>query len=340
MIMTSVSSIIGISSDSHSLREFIQKIGPKDINLLITGETGTGKELVARAIHDASPRRTMPFVAVNCAGIPETLIESELFGHERGSFTGAHRDREGKFVLANGGTLFLDEIGDASLGLQAKLLRALQEREVMPLGSKRIISVDIRIITATNKDLPLEIKAGRFRSDFYYRICVDHIFIPPLRERPEDIPLLAEYFLSIFRIHHGLDIPKRISPDAIKILQCYSWPGNIRELANLMERIVCHADEDYVLTEHLPKFLFNTDNDMDCSDEALKMELKKFFKKGKEQLMEHMEKTLIEIVLQETRGNKQRTAKLLGCALNTLKSKISRYKVSSLSSEKYQHAGR
>jgi two-component system nitrogen regulation response regulator NtrX len=219
------------------LRQLIETAGPTNSRVLIGGENGTGKELVARSIHMHSARADHPFVAVNCAAIPETLIESELFGHEKGSFTGATSMKRGQFEQADGGTLFLDEIGDMSLNTQAKVLRALQEQQVTRVGGTKLMKVDVRVLAASNKDLEQEIQKGRFREDLYYRLNVVPIVVPPLRERREDIPALVHHFMKAHAEEQGLRI-KEVSPEAMTVLQQYEWPGNIRELRNLIERLM------------------------------------------------------------------------------------------------------
>ena len=238
--------IIGESLLMRSLKEQIRIVGATSSRVLVTGENGTGKEMVARSIHSASQRANKLFVAVNCAAIPDTLIESELFGHERGAFTGATSVQRGKFELADGGTLFLDEIGDMSLSTQAKVLRVLQEQEFQRVGGSRNIKIDVRVITATNKDLQAEIKKGAFREDLYYRINVIAIHVPPLRERREDIPLLARHFLKDVIREQGLG-GKVLTDDAIGLLKVYDWPGNVRELRNLMERVAIMTPADQIL---------------------------------------------------------------------------------------------
>lgn len=231
------SSIIGETDGIIQIKEMIEKVAPSDARVLITGGNGTGKELVARSLHDLSNRRKMPFIEVNCAAIPGELIESELFGHEKGAFTSAVKDKKGKFELAHGGTLFLDEIGDMSLSAQAKVLRALQENVVQRVGSERDIKVDARVVAATNKDLRKEIAEGRFREDLYHRLAVILIHVPSLNERRDDIPLLAEHFLTLVCAEHG--IPRKSFTDgALNALKETDWTGNIRELRNIVERLV------------------------------------------------------------------------------------------------------
>jgi two-component system nitrogen regulation response regulator NtrX len=239
-VSTSPYEIIGTSGAIRALVDKIEKVGSTPARVLITGENGTGKELVARALHRRSPRASKPFVEVNCAAIPGELIESELFGHMKGSFTGAVADRAGKFEQANHGTLFLDEIGDMSLAAQAKVLRVLQDNVVSRIGGSRPISVDVRVIAATNKTLEGEITAGRFREDLYYRLNVVPIHVPPLREHREDIPALVEYFMSTLSEREGV-IPRRMSEGALERLRSFDWPGNIRELRNTVERLLILA---------------------------------------------------------------------------------------------------
>ncbi len=229
--------MVGESPAMVKIKEMIDRVAPTDARVLITGENGTGKELVAHHLHEKSPRASAPFIEVNCAAIPSELIESELFGHEKGAFTSAHKQRKGKFEQANGGTIFLDEIGDMSLSAQAKVLRALQENKISRVGSDKDIKVDVRVLAATNKNLKEEIDKNNFREDLYHRLSVILIKVPALNERKEDIPILADYFLDMICQEHG--VPKKeITKDAIKALQDYKWTGNIREFRNLIERLV------------------------------------------------------------------------------------------------------
>jgi two-component system nitrogen regulation response regulator NtrX len=242
--------MVGESYVMAQLREQIAMAAPTNGRVFIFGENGTGKELVARSIHAMSRRRAGPFIEVNCAAIPEELIESELFGHVRGAFTGALADRRGKFELADGGTLFLDEIGDMSLKTQAKVLRALQEQVVEPVGGSATVKVDVRVLAATNKDLPAEIRAGRFREDLYFRLNVIPIFVPPLRDRDADIPLLAEHFMADLAREYGRR-PKRLDPGAATSLGSYRWPGNVRELRNVIERLMIMVPGDVITLNDL-----------------------------------------------------------------------------------------
>jgi two-component system nitrogen regulation response regulator NtrX len=246
--------MVGESPAIEALRAEIAQAAPSSGRALIFGENGTGKELVARAIHAQSRRCRDPFVEVNCAAIPEELIESELFGHARGSFTGAVTERKGKFELADGGTLFLDEIGDMSLKTQAKVLRALQEQRIEPVGGSGTVSVDVRVIAATNKDLEEEIRQGRFRDDLFFRLNVIPFRVPPLRERSEDIPLLARHFVEVLSAEHGRR-PRPIAPAALEVLSRLPWPGNVRELRNIIERLVIMSPGDRIEVGHLPASL-------------------------------------------------------------------------------------
>lgn len=231
------SSIIGESEGIRKIKAMIEKVAPSDARVLITGENGTGKELVARSLHDLSNRNKMPFIEVNCAAIPSELIESELFGHEKGAFTSAVKDKKGKFELASGGTLFLDEIGDMTLSAQAKVLRALQENVIQKVGGEKDVKVNCRVLAATNKDLRKEIAEGRFREDLFHRLAVILIHVPSLNERNADIPMLAEHFLTLICQEHGI-AKKSFSVNALKALQNVDWTGNIRELRNIIERLV------------------------------------------------------------------------------------------------------
>jgi two-component system nitrogen regulation response regulator NtrX len=242
--------MVGESPAMRHLRDEVAMAAPTNGRVLILGENGTGKELVARTIHQQSRRRGGPFVEVNCAAIPEELIESELFGHVRGAFTGSVADKPGRFEQASGGTIFLDEIGDMSLKTQAKVLRVLQEQVMERVGGTQRIRVDVRVLAATNKDLPAEIRDGRFREDLYFRLNVIPIFVPPLRDRPEDIPLLADHFMAVMAAEYGRR-PKRLAPEAVARLQQYQWPGNVRELRNTIERLIIMVAGDTITAQDL-----------------------------------------------------------------------------------------
>jgi len=237
------SSIIGETDEIIKIKEMIEKVGPSEARVLVTGENGTGKELVAQSLHDTSPRKDQPFIEVNCAAIPAELIESELFGHEKGAFTSAVKQRKGRFELATNGTLFLDEIGDMSLSAQAKVLRALQENVIQRVGGDKNIKVNPRIVAATNKNLREEIKKGNFREDLYHRLSVILIHVPSLNDRSEDIPLLAEHFLTMTCAEHGIP-RKKFTKDALEALKNTNWSGNIRELRNIVERMVILCDDE------------------------------------------------------------------------------------------------
>jgi two-component system NtrC family response regulator len=251
--------LIGVSPAMRELREEIERVARSDAKVMITGASGAGKEVVARAINHASPRAAEAFVAVNCAGIPETLLESELFGHVKGSFTGAYRDKPGKLEMADNGTIFLDEIGEMTLRMQGLLLRFLETGEIQKVGSERAAQVgNVRVVTATNRSLPDLIADGRFREDLYYRINVIHIVVPPLRDRRDDIPLLVEHFLSRFVANHDSNgghhrsAVRSASPEAMDALTAYSWPGNVRQLENVIERLVVTGQHDVVQLRDLP----------------------------------------------------------------------------------------
>jgi len=250
----SIATIPNMQGEHPKIKEVfrvIAKIAPSNSTVLIVGESGTGKELISRAIHEGSPRRDKPFIAINCAAIPDTLIESELFGHEKGSFTGADAREIGIFEAADGGTVFLDEIGEMNVAMQAKLLRAIQEKEIRRVGGKINIGLDVRVVSATNKDLEQEIKKGTFREDLYYRLNVIRVNLPPLRERGSDIKTLAEFFLEKYSKAAGITLDG-ISKQALKLLMNYSWPGNVRQLESVIERSILMAESNYVEPEDLP----------------------------------------------------------------------------------------
>ncbi len=304
------SEITGSSLAIEQLREQIRIIAPTSSWILIRGENGTGKEVVARAIYRQSKRCNEPFVEVNCAAIPEELIESELFGHERGAFTGASQMRRGRFDLAHGGTLFLDEIGDMSLSTQAKILRILQERRFQRVGGSKTIQVDVRVIAATNKDLEEEIRSGRFREDLYHRINVIPVEVPPLRDRPEDIPLLVEDFVQEF--HSGQGHPRKaFHPQVILALQAYPWPGNVRELKNMVERLLILSRSSTVLPEDLMPPIQPAEARRPISETQDLKEAKEAF-----------EREFIEQRLKVCGGNVSRTAELIGLERSHLHKKI------------------
>jgi two-component system response regulator HydG len=307
------SKIIGKSKRMRDLFENLSLIAPSDATILIYGESGTGKELVANAIHQNSPRAQKPFIKVSCAALPETLLESELFGHERGAFTGALARKAGRFQLADGGTLFLDEVNVMSSTTQVKLLRVLQEREFEPLGSTKTIHVDIRLITATNKELEVEVKEGRFREDLFYRLNVVPIHLPPLRDRKEDIPLLADHFFKLFQEKNKKSI-QGILPKTLDTLMRYDWPGNIRELENVMERAILLCRGEYLSPQDLPP---------PFQEEQIGEQPIVSIPPG--MTLEALEKEAIIQTLEETGGNRTQTAQILGISRKTLQNKLKEY---------------
>jgi len=303
--------MVGESHLMARLREQVAMAAPTNGRVLIYGENGTGKELVARSVHALSRRRGGPFVEVNCAAIPEELIESELFGHIKGAFTGALADRRGKFELADGGTLFLDEIGDMSLKTQAKVLRALQEQVVEPVGGAAGVRVDVRVLAATNKDLPTEIRFGRFREDLYFRLNVIPIFVPPLRDRAEDVPLLAEHFMTELAREYGRR-PKRFDPGALAGLRSYRWPGNVRELRNVVERLLIMVHGDTITLSDLSFLDGAADAGGEASSPALPLH----------QARDQFERDYILKALASQQGNISRTAEVLGVERSNLYRKM------------------
>jgi two-component system nitrogen regulation response regulator NtrX len=306
--------MVGESSAMRQLREHVAMAAPTNGRVLIYGENGTGKELVARTIHGLSRRRPGAFVEVNCAAIPEELIESELFGHVRGAFTGAVADRRGKFETADGGTIFLDEIGDMSFKTQAKVLRVLQEQTLEAVGGASRIKVDVRVLAATNKDLKAEIRAGRFREDLYFRLNVIPIFVPPLRERPEDIALLADHFMAEFAREYGRRI-KTFEPDAVSVLQRYQWPGNVRELRNVIERLMIMVPGDAIPAVDLgflDSGVLGRPAAADAPADRLTLH----------EARDKFERDLILRTLAEQQGNMSRTAEVLGVERSNLYRKM------------------
>jgi DNA-binding NtrC family response regulator len=310
-----VDSGVGLVGNSPPMRramELVEKVAPSKASVVITGQSGTGKEMVARAIHQLSPRRDRPFIAINCSAIPASLIESEMFGHERGAFTGADQRRLGAWELADGGTLFLDEIGEIPIELQAKFLRVLEEERLRRLGGKSEIMVDVRVISATNRDLKEEIKVGRFREDLYFRLNVFHIGLAPLKERKDDIPVLVQHFIDRF----GRDAGKKlqgVTPQAMKRLTDYAWPGNIRELRNTLERAVILCGADVIDTEHLPGELAAGGGESAYLKLPYGLPLRE------------IEKEYILATLTRLQNNKARTAQALGISEKTLYNKLYRY---------------
>jgi two-component system response regulator HydG len=307
--------LIGRSPGMRQLFETLGLVAPTDVTVLLTGDSGTGKELVASAIHLNSPRSPRPFVKVNCAAITETLLESELFGHERGAFTGAVARREGKFQQADGGTIFLDEVGEMAPSMQAKLLRVLQDGEIQRVGSDEVLRVDVRVIAATNRDMAQDVRAGRFREDLYYRLNVVNIHIPPLRERKEDIPLLARHFLDIYA-RKNRRIVKGFTPRAMDLMSRYGWPGNVRELENAVERGVILMRGDYFTHEDLPLAL----RELLPQEERVSP-----FPFPAGMSIREMEKELVLRTLEATGGNKSEAARRLGITRRTLHLKLKEY---------------
>ncbi len=307
--------LIGASSKMELLREQITMAAQSNSRVLIMGESGSGKELVARLLHENSKSAGKSFIEVNCAAIPQELIESELFGHEKGSFTGAFESKKGKFELADGGTLFLDEVGDMSLSAQAKVLRVIETQEFQRVGGSKNIKVDVRIISATNKDLREEVKKGTFREDLLYRLNVIPIVVPPLRERKEDIPALVEYFLESFALEYGKK-PKKIVPEASKMLGDYDWPGNIRELRNMIERLVIMTPSDTITTKDL---LIADHSSQDYLSYKTLKEARDAF-----------EKDFITKRLEENNWNISKTAEILQMERSNLHKKIKAYNIKEL----------
>lgn len=305
--------IIGESPAMKDVYKMVERVSQATSNVLVTGQSGTGKELVARAIHSNSDRAKKPFLAINCGAIPENLVESELFGHKKGAFTGAESDKEGIFVAANGGTVFLDEVAEIPLNLQVNLLRVLQEREVKPVGSNQHISFDTRIIAATNKDLEKEVEEGNFRDDLYYRLNVVEISLPPLQQRRDDIPLLVHHFLQKYNRELKRNL-KGIASEAMGAMMAYEWKGQVRELENVIERAVLLGDGDYLTLDDLPAALRKP-----SGDQSFQMDNDKLDK-----AIQTFEKHHIQSVLKRTEGNKSEAARLLDIDPSTLYRKMER----------------
>ncbi len=307
------SNIIGNSEPMQKVFAFMGKVIPNKSNILITGDSGTGKGLVAQAIHEAGPRKDKPFISINCGAIPENLLESELFGHKKGAFTSANEDKKGLITMANGGTLFLDEIGELPQALQVKLLHVIQAKELTPVGDTRVITVDVRIIAATNADLMQRVREGRFREDLYYRLNVIEIRMPALRERSDDIPVLIKHYLDIFAKEAGKTI-KEIDYEAMQSLLAYDWPGNIRELRNTIERATVLADGDVITIHDLPD-KFRTLDVEGVSTSSLR------------QALDNFEREYIRRSMAESKGNKESAATKLGIDLATLYRKLKKLRI-------------
>ena len=319
-------SIIGKSAAMQQVFKTIMKVAKSPATVLIRGESGTGKELVARAIHYNSPRASGPMVEISCAAFPETLLESELFGYEKGAFTGADSRKKGRFEIAHGGTIFLDEIGDVSASVQTKLLRVLQEKEINRLGSNDAIKVDVRVITATNRDLELALNNGVFREDLYYRLNVIPVLLPPLRERHEDIPLLIDHFIKRYSKMNNKSV-LGISPEALEFCTSYHWPGNVRELENAIENAVVLGEGEEILPEHLPVTVTMRKAAADMEAQASANDF--FLASGASyrEKMEAAEKLVLEEAILRADGNKSEAAKQLGISLRTMRYKIQKYKL-------------
>jgi DNA-binding NtrC family response regulator len=310
--------LVGVSGAMRRLFEQIEKVSQTNVTVLIRGESGTGKEVVAREIHRRSMRRDKPFVAMNCAAMPETLVESDLFGHEKGAFTGADSARIGKFRAADGGTLFLDEIGDMSPGTQGKVLRVLQESAFEPLGSTEPVKVDVRLISSTNRDLEQEMERDRFRRDLYHRIKVVEIEIPPLREHREDIPVLAEHFLNLFRVKYP-EGPNRFSPEAMQWLTQHDWPGNVRELKHVIEGALVMASGPELLPVHLAPKPAAAGAE---GEAAIRVDCSLPYKEARKKVLDDFDRQFIGRKLQEHDGNVSRTAEALGIYRQSLQDKL------------------
>jgi two-component system response regulator AtoC len=307
----SLEALVGKSPAMQTVFAKIKRAAPSDSTVLLTGESGTGKELVARAIHQLSMRRDMEFVPVDCSALVESLLESELFGHVKGSFTGAHQTKHGLFELANHGTFFFDEIANLSLNIQAKLLRVIQEREFMQVGNQKRHKLDIRIIASSNRDLREAIKAGDFREDLFYRLSVIPIRLPPLRERTGDIPLLVDHFIRKYNQKSKREV-KGVSAAAMKMLSLYPWPGNVRELEHTIERILILEDGDLIQPEHLPSFISGRQGDFQVFSDG-------------ELTLEELERRYLQFILRRTKGNQSEAARIMGINRKTLGQKIQKY---------------
>ena len=303
--------------------ELITHIADTNSTVLIIGETGTGKEQVARAIHDASgDRRAGPMVAINCAAFPETLLESELFGHEKGSFTGAAAQRKGRFEQANGGTMFLDEVGDIPLSMQVKLLRVLQERRIERVGGSEPIDIDVRVIAATHRNLDKMVREGKFREDLYYRLNVIRIEIPPLRDRPEDVPLLASHFVQ--RYARAGSPPPEVSPEAMQLLLNYPWPGNVRQLENAIERACVTAREGVIRPAHLPP---DVSKEVPARTSQMQVDLARFLPEQLAEMTAAFEERYLRRALRKTRGHVGKCAKISGLSRRSITDKIAQYRI-------------
>jgi DNA-binding NtrC family response regulator len=305
--------LIGVSESIHAIYRLVDAVSQNKSTVLLSGESGTGKELVARTIHDRGPLRDGPFIAVNCAGLAETLLDSQLFGHRRGAFTGAVADHDGVFRAASGGSLFLDEVAEIPLSLQAKFLRAIQEREVVPIGSTRAIPVDVRLIAATNREIEVEVEVGRFRRDLFYRLNVVRIDLPPLRARPDDVLPLITHFIDRYSAQYGV-AAKAVTPETIACLQAHTWPGNVRELQNVIERAFALSDADTLTLADLPPILRAPDARRPAAAAPLGAHT-----------LDETERALIAETLAASDGNKNEAARRLGIDRQRLYRKLRKY---------------
>jgi two-component system response regulator PilR (NtrC family) len=316
-----IENLVGKSPAMQSLFDVVERVCRTRTSVLITGESGTGKELVAKAIHYQSPRQGKPFVVVNCGAIPENLMESELFGHVRGAFTGAVANKKGLFEAAHGGTLFLDEVGELPLAMQVKLLRALQERRVKPVGATGEIEVDVRVLAATNRDLQDLVRTGEFREDLYYRLNVIHVAIPPLRQRREDIPFLAHHFVQRFS-REMEKIIRGIAPEAMELLVSYSFPGNVRELENIIERAITFETEDRITSKSLPRHVVEAPGAAVAAVAALALPPAGF---DLEATLADIERGFLQQALGRTGNNRTEAARLLGISFRAIRYKLAKY---------------
>ncbi len=313
--VNSFDAILGNSEAIVRIKKLARRVANSDSTVLIRGESGTGKDLMARALHHESNRRTGPFVTINCAALPETLLESELFGHKKGSFTGAVKDKEGLLTTANEGTFFLDEVGNMPLSIQVKLLRVLEDKKVMPVGDTVVHEVDIRLIAATNADLEIDVRAGRFRADLFYRLNVISLLLPSLRERREDIPVLVEHFLQRYSVKNKQNV-RGITDEAMKKLVSYTWPGNVRELENMLERAMLLNRSGKLEIADFPEKLLEQESSAVVSEAV-----------PSTPTLESIEKAYIHYIMSQTDGRKTEAARLLGIDASTLYRKIERYKL-------------
>ena len=320
--------MVGKSRKIRQIFGILEKISPTEATVIIEGETGTGKELVARAIHDNSPRKSRPFIVFDCSAVAENLIESELFGHVKGSFTGAIATRKGAFESATGGTIFLDEIGELTLDLQPKLLRALEQREIRKVGSVETIPIDVRVITATNRGLKKEVVEGRFREDLYYRLSVVKIHLPSLRERPDDIPPLVERFLSTGKFNQGPDGKLRVTrveDDALKMLQRYNWPGNVRELFNILERATSMSDSNTLAQAQLSYIFAELDREEEMTERSGTTRSDIPFKEAKSKLVESFEKDYLLSLMRRNNYNISKAAREAGIDRKHIRNLLKKY---------------